>query len=69
MKILKFFFLIISLIISSCAIDIVDLTGDIKVSVKDHKSGQFISGCTVSLSPGGKSGSTDNNGSYTFSDI
>lgn len=69
MKILKFFFLIISLIISSCAIDIVDLTGNIKVSVKDHKSGQFISGCTVSLSPGGKSGSTDNNGSYTFSDI
>lgn len=59
----------ISIFAISCAKDIVDLTGDIQGSVKDYDSGKLIENCRVSLSPGGKSTSTDANGAFSFEDL
>ena len=56
-------------ILTSCAKDIVDLTGDIQGTVKDYATGQLLSSCNVSLSPGGKSTSTDANGSFSFENL
>ena len=57
------------LVLSSCAKDIVDLTGNISGTVKDYSGGQFIENCKVSLSPGGKSTTTASNGVYEFNDL
>lgn len=65
-SILTFFVLYI---LSSCAKDIVDLTGNISGTVKDYSGGQFIENCKVSLSPGGKSTTTASNGVYEFNDL
>lgn len=70
MKTLSRLFIFISvLLFTSCAKDIVDLTGDIQGTVKDHNGGQLIENCRVALSPGGKSTSTDANGSFSFEDL
>lgn len=63
------FFLIIALCACACAKDIVDLDGDISGTVKDYSSGHFIENCKVTLSPGGKSTLTGEDGVYGFSDI
>ena len=64
-----FVFLICALAASSCAHDIVDLTGDIQGVVKDYKDGQFISNCQVSLMPTGKTITTDLVGKFNFDGI
>lgn len=64
-----FVFLLCALAASSCAHDIIDLTGDIQGVVKDYNYGQFIANCQVSLSPSGKMTTTDNVGKYGFADI
>lgn len=56
-------------VLTSCAKDIVDLTGDITGSVKDFKTGELLSNCGVSISPGGKSTSTDQYGVFSFNDL
>lgn len=60
---------ILATFFSSCAKDIVDLTGNISGTVKDYSGGQFIENCKVSLSPGGKSTTTSSNGVYEFNDL
>ena len=69
MKIHIYLLIILLCVLTSCAKDIVDLTGDIKGTVKDYKTGELISNCGVSLSPGGKSASTDQNGVFSFKDL
>ena len=54
---------------SSCAKDIVDLTGEIRGIVKDDSTGQLLQNCKVSLSPGGESVSTDANGIFSFKSL
>ena len=53
----------------SCAKDIVELTGDITGTVKDYSSGNSISGCQITLSPGGVSYTTSNDGSFNFNSL
>lgn len=69
MKVLRFVYIISIFLATSCAKDIVDLTGDIKGTVKDYKTGELISNCGVSLSPGGKSTSTNQYGEFSFNDL
>lgn len=69
MKALRFVYIISIFLATSCAKDIVDLTGDIKGTVKDYKTGELISNCGVSLSPGGKSTSTNQYGEFSFNDL
>ena len=59
----------VGVLLTSCAKDIVDLTGNIQGTVKDYTNGQLVSNCSVSLSPGGKSTSTDTNGSFVFENL
>ena len=53
----------------SCAKDIVDLTGDIRGTVKDYESGHLLENCRVSLSPGGLSQASSASGTYEFSSL
>lgn len=53
-------------LVQSCAKEIVDLTGDIKGTVKDADDGHFIENCLVGLSPGGVSKTTNENGMFEF---
>lgn len=70
MKTLSRFIIFISvLLFTSCAKDIVDLTGSISGLVKDFDNGQLISNCRVSLSPGGKSVTTGADGAFGFTDL
>ena len=64
-----FVFLLCALAASSCAHDIIDLTGDIQGVVKDYKDGQLISNCQVSLMPTGKTTTTDLVGKFNFDGI
>ena len=64
-----FVFLLCALAASSCAHDIIDLTGDIQGVVKDYKDGQLISNCQVSLMPTGKTTTTDLVGKFIFDGI
>jgi len=69
-KTLKQIIILLSgIVITSCAMDIVDLTGGIQGTVKDYESGQFVENCRVALSPGGKSTTTDANGVFVFEDL
>ena len=63
-----FVILLCVLAASSCAHDIVDLTGDIMGVVKDN-NGALVENCRVSLSPGGMSDMTDADGTYSFEDL
>lgn len=70
MKAKSLFLSIISiLVLSSCAHDIVDFTGDIKGVVKDYTYGHMISNCIVTLSPGGMTYTTSDDGMYEFTDL
>lgn len=63
-----FVFLLCALAASSCAHDIIDLTGDIQGVVKDY-SGALVENCRVTLSPGGMSDMTDADGIYSFESL
>lgn len=63
-----FVFLLCALAASSCAHDIIDLTGDIRGVVKDY-SGALVENCRVTLSPGGMSDMTDADGIYSFESL
>ena len=56
----------VGILLTSCAKDIVDLTGNIQGTVKDYVDSQLVPNCNVSLLPGGKSTSTDANGTFAF---
>ena len=57
------------LLMSACAKDIYDLTGDIQGVVKDYSDGHLITNCLVSLQPSGKSTLTDSQGQFSFEDL
>ena len=65
----QFIAFFVGVLLTSCAKDIVDLTGNIQGTVKDYTNGQLVSNCNISLSPGGKSTSTDANGSFGFQNL
>lgn len=69
MKTFKTTILFVVLLLSSCAKDIVDLTGHLKGTVRDYESGELISNCGVSLSPGGKSTLTNQHGEFSFNNL
>jgi hypothetical protein len=56
-------------LISSCAKDIVDLNGSISGIVKDYNDAHLIANCQVALSPSGKSETTADDGSFSFSSL
>lgn len=56
-------------IVSSCAKDIVDLTGNIQGTVKDYNYGHLIPNCQVTLTPSGKSMITSSAGMFEFNDL
>ena len=62
-------FILFSLLTVSCSKDIVDTTGNIVGVVSDSRSGTFLSGTSVVLSPTGKSYTTGADGKYEFRDI
>ena len=55
--------------LSSCARDVVVLTGDISGTVKAYVGGQLIDNCKVTLSPSGESVSTDASGNFSFKNL
>ena len=55
--------------LSSCARDVVVLTGDISGTVKAYVGGQLIDNCKVTLSPSGESVSTDASGNFLFKNL
>ena len=57
------------LLMSACAKDIVDLTGNIKGVVKDYSTGSLISNCLVTLNPGGDTYTTSNSGIFEFTSL
>lgn len=66
MKTFRYIFVFFLLLATSCAKDIVDLTGSITGIVKDFDDGQLISNCSVTITPGGKSLTTGNDGQFEF---
>ena len=69
MKIRIFLTCFLLYIFTSCATDIVDLTGNIQGMVRDYDTGAYISNCNISLMPGGYSVSTGNDGLFSFSNL
>ena len=53
----------------SCAKDIIDTTGGLMGVVSDSRSGKFLSGVSVVLSPTGKTYTTGTDGKYEFQDM
>lgn len=51
---LRYSILLFSLLIISCTKDIVDTTGNLIGVISDSRSGAFLSGVSVALSPIGK---------------
>lgn len=68
-KAFRLIYIISIFLATSCAKDIVDLTGDIKGTVKDYNDARLISNCQVSLSPGGKTYITSSDGQYEFNGL
>lgn len=66
---LKKVILISLFFVTACARDIVDLTGSITGTVKDYDSGELISNCQISITPGGESLSTGSDGQFEFKDL
>lgn len=67
---LLFSLLFVSLsLIVSCTKDIVDTTGNLVGVISDSRSGAFLSGVTVALTPTGKTYTTGVDGKYEFRDI
>lgn len=66
---LRYSILLFSLLIISCTKDIVDTTGNLIGVISDSRSGTFLSGVSVALSPIGKTITTGVDGKYEFRDI
>lgn len=61
--------LLFSLLIVSCTKDIIDTTGNLVGVIGDSRSGAFLSGVSVALTPTGKTYTTGVDGKYEFRDI
>lgn len=68
MKTKHILFILIGLLLNSCAKDVIDLTGTIKGTIK-NSDGTLMEDCIVSLNPTGKSYITGTNGSFEFSKL
>lgn len=66
MKTFRYIFIFFLLLAVSCAKDIVDLTGSISGTVKDCDDGQLMANCQITISPGGESRTTGNDGQFEF---
>lgn len=66
---LRYSVLLFSLLIISCTKDIVDTTGNLIGVISDSRSGAFLSGVSVALSPTGKTITTGIDGKYEFRDV
>ena len=66
---LSYSILLPSLLAISCTKDIVDTTGNVVGVVSDSRSGTFLSGVSIALSPTGKTITTGVDGKYEFRDI
>lgn len=66
---LRYSLLLLSLLIVSCTKDIVDTTGNLVGVISDSRSGAFLSGVSVALTPTGKTYTTGTDGKYEFRDI
>lgn len=66
---LRYSILLPSLLAISCTKDIVDTTGNVVGVVSDSRSGTFLSGVSIALSPTGKTITTGDDGKYEFRDI
>lgn len=62
----KCLYLLVLLFVISCAKDEEDLTGSIYGKVTDTQSGEVLHGATVTLTPGGISRTTGDDGTYEF---
>lgn len=60
---------LIGLLFSACAVDIIDVTGSVSGVVKDYVTGQTVENCQVTLSPIGTTVFTNANGGYSFTDL
>lgn len=60
---------VLTMILTSCAKDIADLTGNITGKVADIETNVAIEGCIVSITPTSNSTSTSNAGVYSFNDL
>ena len=69
MKKCKLFFLVSLILVTSCAKDVIDLTGSIEGVVRSTGDNSLLEGCAVALEPGGASQITDANGYYCFADL
>lgn len=69
MNIRQLLLLFISVLLFSCTKDIIDTTGNIVGVISDSRSGSFLSGVSVSLSPTGKTYTTGVDGKYEFRNI
>lgn len=59
----------LAVLLSSCAHDIVDLTGNIYGVVKDYTTGVGLANCNVSVTSSGKSVLTDETGLFEFKEL
>lgn len=66
---LHYSILLFSLLIVSCTKDIIDTTGNLVGVISDSRSGAFLSGVSVALTPTGKTYTTGVDGKYEFRDI
>lgn len=64
-----YIFLLLLLMVVSCAKDIEESTGMVYGKVTDAETGAVLSGVNVSLSPGGISRTTGSDGSFEFLDL
>lgn len=56
-------------LVSSCTKDIIDTTGNLVGIISDSRSGSFLSGASVTLTPMGKTYTTGVDGKYEFRDV
>lgn len=63
------FFVCLCALMFSCTKDVIDTTGNLVGVVSDSRSGVFLSGVSVSISPQGKTYTTGLDGKYEFRDI
>lgn len=61
--------ILFSLLLVSCSKDIIDTTGNLIGVISDSRSGAFLPGVSVALSPTGKTYTTGVDGKYEFRDI
>ena len=61
--------MVVCMLFTSCAKDVIDLNGSIKGIVKDANDGHFIENCLIALSPGGISKTTNQSGVFEFASL